>query len=490
MDVNGTRFHLLLGHDDWAACTDEAGRSLRDLWDGGRAASGSAVRSAGTRTRDELTLRPEVFEFPAGKLDRPPRLRRPARRRRATSSATGTGSGRTRARSSWSSAGDGSTTQFWPGHGDCPPACRGSVRSAPSRRRRAPPPAPVLGRGGDGRPLPRRRHARPARAARLRPRHGRAAARSCRGRRTRTSGRSTSPRRPGGGVFVLDRARTAWPGSSTGTSTSCRPSQPSPESPPGGSFGPAGGGSPTPGRRSRPSRRRRSTATRSRSRRARRRLPVLDRNEAEAPRSCSQYADGVQVGTPAAARGRVSLPLSVVGHDLALVGATLYVADRGGEPVLRVHGHAHRRRARAVQLAAAVLPDAALRRQGPRRARAARPGTTSTTAGSRSSRSRARATSSPGTAGRRRSSTAASPGASGTGCSSTRACPPDTSLAVWSLAADDEEALALAEWRPEPVPSARRSGSEVPFVALGPYQTARAALPGARRAATCRCSSS
>jgi phage tail-like protein len=49
--------------------------------------------------------------------------------------------------------------------------------------------------------------------------------------------------------------------------------------------------------------------------------------------------------------------------------------------------------------------------------------------------------------------------------------PPDTSLAVWTMADDDENALSLAEWSPEPAPIARLTGAEVPFVDLGTYRT-------------------
>ena len=63
MDVNGTRFKLLLGCDDWSACTDDAGRVYERLWT--RSVAGGKPSLAWDRTADELTLRPEVFEFPA-----------------------------------------------------------------------------------------------------------------------------------------------------------------------------------------------------------------------------------------------------------------------------------------------------------------------------------------------------------------------------------------------------------------------------------------
>ena len=49
--------------------------------------------------------------------------------------------------------------------------------------------------------------------------------------------------------------------------------------------------------------------------------------------------------------------------------------------------------------------------------------------------------------------------------------PPETSVAVWSMAADEEDELELGEWSPEPAPIARSAGAEIPFVDLGPYAT-------------------
>jgi hypothetical protein len=72
MDVNGTRFHLVLGREDWGRCSDERDRELDRVW---RAARGTRKpATAWDGKRRELTLQPGVFEFPAAKLDRPPRL--------------------------------------------------------------------------------------------------------------------------------------------------------------------------------------------------------------------------------------------------------------------------------------------------------------------------------------------------------------------------------------------------------------------------------
>jgi phage tail-like protein len=69
MDVNGTRFHLLLGRGDWARCTDVKGRMLEQLW-----AAGDEADTAWDADRNEISLRPLPFVFPEPKRDRPPAL--------------------------------------------------------------------------------------------------------------------------------------------------------------------------------------------------------------------------------------------------------------------------------------------------------------------------------------------------------------------------------------------------------------------------------
>ncbi len=63
MDVNGTKFHLLLGKADWSVCTQEDGRTLAELW-----ALPPERRDEAdvywNEERCELTLRPLLFRFP------------------------------------------------------------------------------------------------------------------------------------------------------------------------------------------------------------------------------------------------------------------------------------------------------------------------------------------------------------------------------------------------------------------------------------------
>lgn len=117
MDVNGSRFQLLLGYDDWSRCTDEAGTALADLWEREqreRPADWDAARS-------ELILRAGIFEFPPTRADRPPR---PTDRRGAARDRYGSfywiDEGRTRILVE--SVGSGQTSVFWD--------------TAPRRRRR------------------------------------------------------------------------------------------------------------------------------------------------------------------------------------------------------------------------------------------------------------------------------------------------------------------------------------------------------------------
>ena len=58
--------------------------------------------------------------------------------------------------------------------------------------------------------------------------------------------------------------------------------------------------------------------------------------------------------------------------------------------------------------------------------------------------------------------------------------PAGTGLRVWSVADDQQDALALARWQSEPDPLPRRSGSELPYVQMGPYATSELLLQQAR----------
>ena len=63
MDANGTRYHLLLGYDNWASCTSDDGqKSLGQVWE----ASPMGDKTTGLAwdgQRFELTLQPRLFRF-------------------------------------------------------------------------------------------------------------------------------------------------------------------------------------------------------------------------------------------------------------------------------------------------------------------------------------------------------------------------------------------------------------------------------------------
>jgi phage tail-like protein len=69
MDVNGTRFQLLLGTSDWAACSidDESSETLAERW--------QRVPDEGwDAATQELTLPAEIFRFPSAPSNRVPRI--------------------------------------------------------------------------------------------------------------------------------------------------------------------------------------------------------------------------------------------------------------------------------------------------------------------------------------------------------------------------------------------------------------------------------
>ena len=70
MDANGTRFHLLLGRDDWGRCSSK-GRPLAEAW---ADASGTGADVAWDALRAEVSLRAELFRFIAAPRDVPPKL--------------------------------------------------------------------------------------------------------------------------------------------------------------------------------------------------------------------------------------------------------------------------------------------------------------------------------------------------------------------------------------------------------------------------------
>ena len=78
MDANGTRYHLLLGFDDWGECTDGSGATLRARWKSAppeqtetKLAPASAP-VAWNSEHYELTLAPRLFKFNAN--DQPPKF--------------------------------------------------------------------------------------------------------------------------------------------------------------------------------------------------------------------------------------------------------------------------------------------------------------------------------------------------------------------------------------------------------------------------------
>src|SRR5207237_7055460 len=142
MDVNGTRFQLLLGEADWGACLDAAqGPQAQPL---ARSWQASPTRAAQVRWHDErqeVTLAERLFKFVAAKNDHPPEL---TERRGAACDRFG----------NWywiaatgdellvNSAGTSRTAHFWSARDALRPAAdarTGEFRACGS----APPPTPV-----------------------------------------------------------------------------------------------------------------------------------------------------------------------------------------------------------------------------------------------------------------------------------------------------------------------------------------------------------
>ena len=141
MDANGTRFHLLLGRDDWARCSvqipsaDE--RLLSDAWQSSPPQSGTRVSWNGERS--ELTLEPRLFNFIS--KDTLPVLEN---RRGAGRDRYGNWYwiDETKRRIRVLSSGSGLTSDFWPLPQDC--VCREDPPRGDFKPRDAEPPSTPL----------------------------------------------------------------------------------------------------------------------------------------------------------------------------------------------------------------------------------------------------------------------------------------------------------------------------------------------------------
>ncbi len=114
MDANGTKFHLLFGRDDWAQClvdTASGKKTLAEVWQLLPTETGSGL--SWNEERNELTLEPRLFKFTAAPKDTFPTLEN---RRGAGRDRFGNWywidetSRKIRVRS----RGSGETTDFWP----------------------------------------------------------------------------------------------------------------------------------------------------------------------------------------------------------------------------------------------------------------------------------------------------------------------------------------------------------------------------------------
>jgi phage tail-like protein len=460
MDANGTRYHLLLGKDDWTRRMDPPGSSEYDP------------------AREELTLRPREFLFAQRQGDRPPRLTdRRGVGRDASGNVYWIAPDRTSIRVR--SVGNGTTSLYWqPGLHSAPEPDRDVGVFAPSPETgQQPPPVPAIPLAGLAvtedhylvvgtldpagilvfdlhSPGPPRQELWPPRV-------------------------SFHPfdlcARAGGGVFVLDRdARRLWEldrrflvvsrrtDPDEGETADFRPAdgEPEPEAPREGSAhrrieaGDAvflGGDpiavEPAPGGR----------------------LIVLDRNEDDPPSTVRLLAQGKDAG-PTAPLEETPIDVEVVAHDMALVrtGAigTLYVVDRLGN-----QSFAFELTLMGETLQAALAHEYFPMRLFGGKGLVASPGGAMYDFGdgwiplARQNHSQFEVSSTlygpvfdsrlPGTVWHRLLLDAC--------------IPAETSVAVESRAADDERELDVAPWQPEPALTYRRAdGSELPFAASQP----------------------
>ncbi len=75
MDVNGTKFHLLLGFDDWSRCSSADGKSLREIWQNEIEGETDTEQTFDwNNEKNAITLHRNLFQFETLPKDRPPDL--------------------------------------------------------------------------------------------------------------------------------------------------------------------------------------------------------------------------------------------------------------------------------------------------------------------------------------------------------------------------------------------------------------------------------
>ncbi len=478
MDVNGTRFQLLLGADDWGRCSTDDEQRLADLW-----AASKPTDVLYDTGRDDLTLTPLPVTFPAAAgsgLD--PAVRRGAARDRygswywidALSAAILV-----------NSSGTGQTTPFWrvsdpgsPFPGPGPGPFGPSVPPAP------PPPLHLAGAavtadhyliagttqppgllvfdlraGGSPEPI------------------------------TWPAGVPFVPydmaARPGGGVFILDRAnRVYWELDRQLHVVAHQPPAP----PPLPAFGPETGSQPpVPCAPAQPVSLDAATPLTDG-------LPgtdpiavetapdgtvwILFRGPPAGPSALRAYRDGVPLG-PAVGLADRAAGLAVIAHDIALVPGTDAAQPELAGRLFAVDHHGDQSFEFALSLSDGTIGLAATPRYYPMRLFG---GKALVAAGGQAwydfTDRFLPLTEQP----QRRYTTSAvirtaqldggEPGCVWHRLMFDACLPSETGIRVWSAAADDPAFLTPdPAWLPEPVPYVRGDGPEIPYLQAGPYQT-------------------
>jgi phage tail-like protein len=125
VDANGTRYHLLLGEADWGACA-ENGVALSTMWSAAGSPPATAASFYWNASRGEMTLWPLLYLFPPGAEDK---KLTPDARRGAAADRFGNFYfvDPTRTQILVQSSGDGSIAAFWPPAAAAAPPRRGGA---------------------------------------------------------------------------------------------------------------------------------------------------------------------------------------------------------------------------------------------------------------------------------------------------------------------------------------------------------------------------